>query len=136
MTKVIINIDVPNLDAGVTFYTTGLGFELRRTLFQRSVAELMLGDAVVHLIEQNEGTKPFPAASKSRTFERHWTPVHVDFVVDDMTTAAKKAIEAGAVQSGEATTHSWGILTPLSDPFGHGICLLQFSPSGYDSVAD
>jgi predicted lactoylglutathione lyase len=136
MTKIIINIDVPNLDAGVTFYTAGLGFELRRTLFQRTVAELTLGEDMAFLIEQKEGTKPFPAARQSRTFERHWTPVHIDVVVDDMTPAVKKAIEAGAVQSGETTTHSWGILTPLADPFGHGICLLQFSEAEYNSVAD
>lgn len=136
MSKVIVNIDVPNLDAGVTFYTEGLDFQLRRTLFQQSVAELTLGDVMVYLIEQKEGTKPFPAATKPRTFERHWTPVHIDVVVDDMTNAVGKAIGAGAVKSGETTTHSWGILTPLSDPFGHGLCLVQFSRAGYDAVAD
>lgn len=136
MNKIIINIDVPNLEAGVAFYTSGLDFELSRTLFQRSVAELVLSDTVVYLIEQAEGTKPFPAANSHRTFRRHWTPVHLDVVVGDMAVAVAKALAAGAVQSGESTSHVWGILTPLADPFGHGICLLEFTKEGYDSVAD
>lgn len=136
MTKVIINIDVPSIHAGVTFYTSGLGFDLKRTLFNRSVAELACGEAKVYLIEQQEGTKPFPAANETRRFERHWTPVHLDVVVENMTTALRKATEAGAVQSGETTLHSWGVLTPLADPFGHGVCLLEFSKEGYDAAAD
>ena len=79
---------------------------------------------------------PFPAASIPRTFERHWTPVHLDVVVADMSAAVEKAVAAGAVRSGETTTHDWGKLTSLSDPFGNGICLVQFSLAGYDSVAD
>lgn len=136
MSRLIVNIDVPNLDDGIAFYTEGLGFQLRRTLFQRSVAELRLGEFNVYLIEQKAGTQPFPAANEGRTFERHWTPVHIDIVVADMSAALEKAVAAGAVRSGDTTTHDWGILTPLSDPFGHGVCLLQFSPAGYDTVAD
>ena len=71
----LVNIDVPDIDAGVSFYTNGLGFSLIRTLFKQSVAEVALGQSTVYLIEQAEGTKPFPAASNPRTFERHWTPV-------------------------------------------------------------
>ena len=136
MNKVLINIDVPALDAGVTFYTGGLDFKFKRTLFQRSVAELVLGEATVYLIEQQQGTKPFPSANEKRRFERHWTPVHLDVAVEDMTTAIRKATAAGAIQSGETSVHSWGLLTPLADPFGHGICLLEFSEEGYDTVAD
>ncbi len=136
MARLIINVDVPSLDAGITFYSAGLGFHLKRTLFQKSVAELVLGEAMIYLIEQEEGTKPFPAARETRRFERHWTPIHLDVVVDNMTVAIKRAIDAGAVQSGETTVHGWGTLTPLADPFGHGICLLEFSSEGYDAVAD
>lgn len=136
MNKLIVNVDVPSLDAGITFYTAGLGFGLKRTLFQCSVAELMLGDSMVYLIEREAGTKPFPNASEHRTFGRHWTPVHLDLVVDDIETALARAVEAGAIRSGETTTHSWGTLSPLSDPFGHGICLLKFSEAGYDAVSD
>ncbi len=132
----IVNIDVPNVQAGIEFYTTGLGFNLKRTLFERSVAELAMGEARVYLIEQQEGTQPIPDVDVARSFKRHWTPVHLDVIVDDIDAAVTKALEAGAVQSGERTIHSWGRLAPLSDPFGNGICLLQFSEGGYDSVAD
>ena len=136
MSQLLINIDVPDIDVGVSFYVNGLGFTLVRTLFEKSVAELVLGQATVYLIEQAEETKPFPAASRPRTYERHWTPVHLDVVVADMSAALEKAIAAGATRSGGTTTHDWGTLTPLSDPFGHGVCLLQFSPAGYDAVAE
>ena len=136
MSKLLVNIDVPDIDAGVSFYTNGLGFTLTRTLFRRAVAELTLGQSMVYLIEQAEGTKPFPNARNPRTFERHWTPVHLDVVVNDVSAAVERAVAAGASISGEATTHEWGKMTPLSDPFGHGICLLQFFSAGYDAVAD
>jgi predicted lactoylglutathione lyase len=136
MSSLLFNIDVPNLDAAIKFYTTGLGFGLKRTLFDRSVAELTLGAAIVYLIEQDDGLPPFPEARSPRTFERHWTPVHFDVVIDDTESAVSKALQAGAKRSGETTTHSWGMLTPLSDPFGHGFCLLEFSNAGYDPVAD
>jgi uncharacterized glyoxalase superfamily protein PhnB len=127
---------VPNLDDGVQFYTTGLGFELQRTLFEKSVAELMLGDATIYLIEQKEGSRPYPGADLTRSFERHWTPIHLDVIVEDMSGAVAKAIKAGAVHAGETSSNSWGRLTAFSDPFGHGLCLVEFSDNGYDSVAD
>jgi hypothetical protein len=30
----------------------------------------------------------------------------------------------------------WGRMVVLSDPFGHGVCLLEFRGAGYDAVAD
>ena len=134
--SVLVNIDVPDIDAGVSFYTRGLGFTLVRTLFDHSVAEMTLGQSKIYLIEQAEGTKPFSTANQTRTFERHWTPVHLDVVVADVWVAVERALAAGASRSGETTTHEWGKLTPLSDPFGHGICLVQFSSKGYDAVSD
>ena len=136
MTKIIINIDVPSLDAGVAFYSSGLGFDLKRTLFKNSVAEMALGEVMIYLVEQNEGTRPFPDARETRKYERHWTPVHLDVVVDNMKLAIRRASEAGATVSGETMVSAWGTLTPLADPFGHGLCLLEFSEEGYNAVAD
>jgi hypothetical protein len=30
---------------------------------------------------------------------------------------------------------TWGRIALLSDPFGHGFCLLQFEGAGYDGIA-
>jgi len=32
-------------------------------------------------------------------------------------------------------TYSWGTIAGLADPFGHGVCILQFSARGYDAIA-
>lgn len=136
MSRLIVNIDVPNLDSAIQFYTMGLGCELRRTLFETTIAEVLLDDAPIYLIEQKEGTKPYPGAERGRTFKRHWTPVHLDVVVTDIKSAVVRALKAGAAQAGELSNNSWGVLAPLSDPFGHGICLVEFSEKGYDTIAD
>lgn len=30
---------------------------------------------------------------------------------------------------------SWGRIAVMSDPFGNGYCLIEFSDAGYDAVA-
>jgi uncharacterized glyoxalase superfamily protein PhnB len=64
-----------------------------------------------------------------RRYRRHWTPVHLDFVVDDVWAAVQRALNAGAKLEGEVQCHPWGYLGTMSDPFGHG-----FIGSGYDEV--
>lgn len=44
-------------------------------------------------------------------------------------------IAAGAVQEQTIREHDWGRITTLSDPFGHGWCLLQFHGRGYDEIS-
>jgi predicted enzyme related to lactoylglutathione lyase len=61
--------------------------------------------------------------------------VHLDFVVEDIAAATERAVRAGATLEGEIQTFDWGRLANLSDPFGHGFCLLQFVGKGYDEFA-
>ncbi|MFH0341660.1 MAG: VOC family protein [Chromatiales bacterium] len=63
-----------------------------------------------------------PWASSFRRYRRHWTPVHLDFVVDDVWAAVQRALNAGAKLEGEVQCHPWGYLGTMSDPFGHGFC--------------
>jgi len=136
MQGLIVNIDVPDLGAATLFYQNGLGFDFRRTLFDGTVAELSVDSLLVYLIEQAEGTTPVPNTSIVRSYESHWTPVHLDILVEDIEAALAKALAAGAIQSAEVSVNDWGKLAPLRDPFGNGICLLEFVGNGYDSVAD
>lgn len=66
----------------------------------------------------------------------HWTPVHLDFVVDEIEPALLRAEQAGARREGGIREHDWGRYAVLSDPFGNGFCLLQFRGSGYDVLED
>jgi len=70
-----------------------------------------------------------------RRYRRHWTPVHLDFVVAELEPAVSRAIEAGATIEGEIQTHNWGRIAHMADPFGHGICFIQFLGRGYDEIS-
>jgi uncharacterized glyoxalase superfamily protein PhnB len=74
------------------------------------------------------------AGSDRRRYERHWTPLHVDVVVDDVDAAVERALRAGAVLEAPARDAPYGRIAMLADPFGHGFCLLAFSATGYDAL--
>jgi len=61
--------------------------------------------------------------------------VHVDFVVPEIEVAVNRALEAGATIEGEIETHNWGREAHMADPFGHGICFIEFLGRGYDEIA-
>jgi predicted enzyme related to lactoylglutathione lyase len=74
-------------------------------------------------------------ADGKRDYQRHWTPVHLDFVVSDIRRAIERARAAGATLERDVTTHAYGKLALLADPFGNGFCLLEFTGRGYDEIA-
>ena len=133
--QVVINIDVDDLEKAITFYTTGLGLRLTRRLFGDSVAEMSGASSTIQLLSKPAGTSPGSAIAATRSYKRHWTPVHLDFAVEDISAAVDRAVNAGAVLEDTVHTHAWGHLATLSDPFGNGFCLLQFVGRGYDEVA-
>jgi predicted enzyme related to lactoylglutathione lyase len=134
MIELIANIDVDDLSVALAFYVDGLGLTVRRRFGDFGV-ELSGASSSVFLLVKPGGTTPAPG-SAPRDYRRHWTPVHLDFVVDDVDAAAARAVRAGARLEGEVRTHRWGRIAHLADPFGHGVCLIQFLNRGYDEVAD
>ena len=98
-------------------------------------AELVGATCPIYLIKATQGSSPYRDASLSRHYARHWTPIHLDFVVPDLDVALERALIAGATQEGSPTDHAYGRLVLLADPFGHGECLLQFHAQGYDAIA-
>jgi predicted enzyme related to lactoylglutathione lyase len=71
-----------------------------------------------------------------RSYERHWTPIHLDFVVDNIDSAVERAISVWALLEGPIVTHKWGRIALMADPFGHGFCFVQFLGAGYDEIAE
>ena len=61
--------------------------------------------------------------------------MHVDVVVDDIEAALRRAVAAGAHAETEIRVNAWGKIAILSDPFGHGFCLIEFLGRGYDEIA-
>lgn len=128
----LINLDVPDLAAAEAFYTRAFGFSAARR-FGDAAVELVGGSSPLYLLAQPAGS--VGAADSPRTYDRHWTPLHVDVVVDDLDAALTRATAAGAVAEGDIRTAAWGRIVQLADPFGHGWCLLQFLGRGYDEIS-
>jgi predicted enzyme related to lactoylglutathione lyase len=128
-----INIDVDDLDRAVAFYRDALGLVAGRRLFDGSVAEMLGGASKIYLLQRPAGGSASTHAQLPRSYARHWTPVHLDFEVDDVDRAVERAVTVGARLESPPQSFRWGRLAMLGDPFGHGFCLLQFSESGYDA---
>jgi uncharacterized glyoxalase superfamily protein PhnB len=134
--EILVNIDVPDLREGIAFYTRAPGLVLERLLFDGSVAELALGTTRVLLLEESAGSAATASTPLERDYARHWTPVHLDFVVADVDVAVRRAVAAGAKLEVPASTSNWGRIATLTDPFGHGFCFIEWRGRGYDEVAD
>ncbi|WP_437941441.1 VOC family protein [Sorangium sp. So ce341] len=133
MSDLLVNIDVPAIEPAIAFYTRAFGLRVGRR-FGGAFVELLGAAAPIYLLEKPAGSAPATGAPP-RDYRRHWTPVHLDFVVDDLEAAARRAQEAGAVPEADIEVFAWGRMLRLADPFGHGVCLLQFSGRGYDEIA-
>ena len=130
----LVNIDVDDLDRAVAFYTRLLGVVVGRRFGAMGI-ELLGGSAPIYLLAKAAGTPASPSSADRRRYDRHWTPVHLDFAVPDLEQALATALSAGATQEGATAIQRWGKIARLADPFGHGFCLIEFTGRGYDEVA-
>jgi len=129
---ILVNIDVDDLERAIEFYGNALGLRLGRRLFDGSVAEMLGATSPIYLLAKAAGSRAVANTALSRDYNRHWTPVHLDFAVHDVSAAAERAVLAGAKLERDIESFPWGRLAILSDPFGHGFCLLQFVGGGYE----
>ncbi len=130
--KLLVNIDVPDIARAETFCRDAFGLRPGRRFGEGGV-EMRGAEVPVYLLKKAAGTRG--AADSLRDYARHWTPLHLDIVVDDLETALARALLAGAVQEGDIREADWGRIVQIADPFGHGWCLLQFLGRGYDEIA-
>ncbi|RYF30476.1 MAG: VOC family protein [Comamonadaceae bacterium] len=129
-----ICIDVDDLERGIRFYTAGLGLKAGRRLGDDWV-ELLGASSPIDLLVNASGTPPLGHASpQRRDYARHWTPVHLDFVVTGIDEVAQRLVNFGAVLEQPIQERRWGRMASLADPFGHGIDLLEFKGRGYDEI--
>lgn len=124
MKRISISIDVPDVDEAQEFFIAGLGFSKLREEPPTSVV-LAAGELEVWLLSRADGSHATPESSISRSYKRHWTPIHLDIVVDDLRSALERAIRAGAIQEGNVESDDQGSIAFCSDPFGNGFCLIQ-----------
>jgi lactoylglutathione lyase len=113
--KLEICIDVDDVDRAVKFYGQGLGLTVLK--HEKDWAQLQLEKQTFWLMRVDAG----PQGPISRDFHRHWTPVHLDFHVDDIDEVLKRALASG----GKLESRPKQDLANLADPSGNGIDLVQ-----------
>jgi catechol 2,3-dioxygenase-like lactoylglutathione lyase family enzyme len=131
----LVNLDVDDLEKAVGFYSATFGLKVGRR-FGDAGAEMLGSSAPIYLLLKGAGTPVSPKASIVRNYQRHWTPAHLDFVVEEVESAVEMALSAGARLEEPISTHRWGKLALMADPFGHGFCFVQFLGRGYDEIAE
>jgi len=120
-----VAIDVPDVARATTFYVDGLGFAFRDEPMAGDWVRLDAAHATIHLQRAPE-----------RPYTRHWTPVHLDVVTTSLDATVARATAAGAVVECPIASASWGRLAACADPFGHGFCIVEMGPRGYDALLD
>jgi predicted enzyme related to lactoylglutathione lyase len=134
MTDFLVNVDVDDVERATAFYVEAFGLRVGRRL--GGAVELLGGSAPIYLLPKAGGTMPFTGALSPRDYTRHWTPVHLDLVVEDVDAALSKAVAAGASRESETFDLAWGRMILMADPWGNGFCLVQFVGRGYDAIAE
>ncbi len=124
MTKVALSIDVPNVPAAREFFCNGLG--LKKLRDEPSNAVVMdAGGLELWLLPRAEGSLAVRETDISRTYKRHWTPIHLDILVNNLQEALDRAVSAGATHEGDIIHEDKIAFAVCSDPFGNGFCLIS-----------
>ena len=113
-----ICIDVDDVNRAVEFYGRGLGLTVVKQ--EPDWAQVKLGDQTFWIMKAPAGVQ----GQISRDYRRHWTPVHLDFAVDDIDEAVKRAVDAGGKLEGEIQRSQKGAMANLSDPSVNGVDLV------------
>jgi len=126
-------IEVADLERGIAFYSGALRLTLKRRL-RPSWVELEGANLPIFLLGNRPPTADLGGKKVPRSFERHWTPVHLDFVVSDLDQAIERCRDLGASLERDIQVREWGRMANMADPFGNGYDLIEMGPRGYDVV--
>ena len=118
-----VTIDVPQMEEGLKFYRDAMGLAEVARPFPAYVV-LRCGTANIGLMEKQAGSKPAQGSDDVRRYGRHWTPVHIDFHVDDLESVLARALGAGAICEQKIEGGRHPPVAFCSDPFGHGFCII------------
>jgi len=115
--QVSVTVDVADLSLATKFYTEVLGCELKsKNSDDWTVVNVNGFD--INLLERAEGT--MATENQKRSYERHWTPIHFDFSVEDVITTAESVCKYGGAIENDVTPS----FAACVDPFGNGFCLV------------
>jgi predicted enzyme related to lactoylglutathione lyase len=126
-------IEVTDLARGIEFYCGGLGLTQKRQLGPRWV-ELAGANLPIFLIAERPPVAELGTTKVPRNFGRHWTPVHLDFIVTNLDETVARLCRLGATLDREIQIREYGRMANMADPFGNGFDLIEFSGPEYDNV--
>ena len=127
-------IEVTDVERGIGFYCDGLGLSVARRLSPTWI-ELTGANLPLFLLANRPPIADLGRKKAPRSYDRHWTPVHLDFVVEDLDAAVSRLLTLGASLDREIATREYGRIAYMADPFGNGFDLIEFSGRGYDEVS-
>lgn len=73
----LVNLDVDDPDRAVRFYSSVFGLRVGRRLGALGL-EMLGRSAPIYLLVKSPATAAADTTSQTRTYQRHWTPVHLD----------------------------------------------------------
>ena len=123
MIKISVSIDVSNLKEAETFYVETLGCKKVRNQGDNMVV-LSVENSDIYLQEKEAGTKPLKSSDVVRDYGRHWTPIHLDFLCENVDEVVSKVLKLGGTHEGGESA-DWGAIAYCADPFGNGFCLIN-----------
>ncbi len=134
-TQLLVCVDVDDATEAEAFYVNGLGLHVGRRF--GGATELLGATSPLHLLQKEPGSTPVSGhESIKRSYSPHWSPVHLDFVVDNLDVALNLAVGAGARLENGPLDQPYGRIATLRDPFSHGFCLIQMSAKRYDALLE
>ena len=133
MVEIHAYIEVTEAERGIAFYCEGLGLTLKRR-YSPTWMELAGANCPVFLLANRPPVADLGSTTAKRNFERHWTPVHLDFIVDDIDATVARLVVLGATLDREVQSKEYGRIAYMADPFGNGFDLIQFAGDGYEAV--
>jgi len=133
MPEVHAYIDVADPERAIAFYCDGLGLTVKRRL-DRDWIELAGAAIPIFLLSNRPAIVDLGSTKAPRRFDRHWTPVHLDFIVSELDVTVSRLKEKGGTLDRAIEAKEYGRIAYMADPFGNGFDLIEFSGSGYDSV--
>jgi predicted enzyme related to lactoylglutathione lyase len=122
-----VSIDVDDLEKAREFYSRAFDLTVGRD-FGPGVIELKGASSLLYLLQREAGSNAVRNMDAKRDYGRHWTPVHLDFVTDQIEPALERAVAAGAKQESSVRSYDWGRIAVCADPWGHGFCLVEYKP--------
>ena len=123
MIKLSVSIDVPDLAKAESFYVEALGCKKIRDQGDKMIV-LSTDNAEIYLLEREIGSVAIKGSNIIRDFERHWTPVHLDFLRNDVSDVVARVKEFGGQHEG-GESGDWGSIAHCVDPFGNGFCVIN-----------